>query len=195
MLTGSPAIAAIDRVVHRALSKQPSGRYPSAEHLAAELRAACADTGAVEAARARPTSRLIVLPLRLLRPDPDVDFLSFSLADAVTNALSGLGSLVVRSSLTATKLGADADLQKVAREADVDVVLSGTLLRAGDQLRLTAQLAEAPSGAILWSHVMRASVGDIFQLQDTLVQKLIEALAIPLTARSRSIRIWPSHTR
>jgi TolB-like protein/predicted Ser/Thr protein kinase len=183
MLTGSPAIAAVDRIVHRALAKQPSARFLSAEHFAAELRTASGDTASVDAPPARPISRLIVLPLRLLRPDPDVDFLSFSLADAVTNALSGLGSLVVRSSLTAAKLGADADLQKAARDADVDVVLSGTLLRAGDQLRLTAQLAEAPSGAIVWSQVMQVSFGDIFQLQDTLVQKLIEALAIPLTAR------------
>jgi TolB-like protein/predicted Ser/Thr protein kinase len=183
MLTGSPTIAAIDRVVHRALAKQPASRHPSAEHFAAELRAACADSTSIDAVAARPISRLIVLPFRLLRPDPEIDFLSFSLGDAVTNALSGLGSLVVRSSLTAAKIGADADLQKIAREADVDVVVSGTLLRAGDQLRVTAQLAEAPSGAVLWSQVMQVSFGDIFQLQDTLVQKLIDALAIPLTAR------------
>lgn len=183
VLGGSAAIAAVDRVVHRALSKQPSARHASAEAFARELRAACSDSSAVEAVQARPLSRLIVLPFRLLRPDPDVDFLAFSLADAVTASVSGLGSLVVRSSLTAAKFGADADLQKIAREADVDVVLSGTLLRAGDRMRLTAELAEAPGGAVLWSHVMQVSSGDIFQLHDTLVQKLIEALSIPLTAR------------
>jgi TolB-like protein len=183
VLTGSAMIAAVDRVVHRALSKQPGGRPPSAEHFAAELRAAGADTTTADMAPARPLSRLIVLPFRLLRSDPEIDFLGFSLADAVTHALSGLGSLVVRSSVIAAKLGADADLTTTAREADVDVVLTGTLLRAGDQLRVTAQLAEVPAGAILWSQVMQVSLGDIFQLQDTLVQKLLDALSITLTAR------------
>jgi len=74
-------------------------------------------------------------------------------------------------------------LQQIAREADVDLVLSGKLLRAGERMRLTAELAEAPGGAILWSHVMEVACDDIFQLHDTLVQKLIDALSIPLTTR------------
>ena len=121
---------------------------------------------------------MIVLPFRLLRADPEVDFLSFSLADAVTTSLSGLGSLVVRSSLTAAKFGAAAaDLATIARDADVDAVLSGALLRAGSQLRLSAQLAEAPGGAVLWSHTLQVSLDDIFQLHDKLVHELVDALA------------------
>jgi len=188
VLTGSPLIVAVDRTVHRALAKNPASRYESAEKFAEDLRNASSDSGSMDAVRARQMTRLIVLPFRMLRPDAEVDFLAFSLADAVTTSLSGLGSLIVRSSLTASKFGADAvDLQKISREADVDVVLSGTLLRAGDQVRLSAQLAEAPGGAILWSHVMQVPFGDIFQLHDTLVHKLVEALSIPLTAREHRL--------
>ena len=133
-------------------------------------------------------SRLIVLPFRLLRADPEVDFLAYSLADAVTSSLSGLGSLVVRSTLSAGKFSGDAlDLQQIAREADVDVVLSGTLLRAGSQVRLSAQLAEAPGGALLWSHSMQVGFSDIFQLHDALVHNLVDALSLQLTAREHRL--------
>ena len=98
VLTGGPAVAALDRVVHRALAKKPDERYQTAEAMAQDLRAALAlgDTGS--GASARALTRLIVLPFRILRPDPETDFLAFSLADAVTSSLSGLQSLVVRSS-------------------------------------------------------------------------------------------------
>ncbi len=187
-LTGSSVIAAIDRVVHRALAKLPANRYASAEEFAADLRAAADDTATTGTVRARPLSRLIVLPFRLLRADPEVDFLSYSLADAVTTSLSGLSSLIVRSSLAAAKFGSETlDLQKLAREADVDAVLSGTLLRAGSQVRLSAQLAEAPAGTVLWSHTMQVGFEDIFQLHDKLVHDLVDALSIQLTAREHRL--------
>jgi eukaryotic-like serine/threonine-protein kinase len=187
-LTGSSMIAAVDRVVHRGLAKRPIDRYGSAAEFAADLRLAADDTATTGTAQARPLSRLLVLPFRLLRADPEVDFLGFSLADAVTTSLSGLGSLVVRSSLTAAKFGTDTpDLQQIAREADVDAVLSGALLRAGSQVRLSAQLAEAPGGALLWSHTMQVGLDDIFHLHDTLVHELVDALSIQLTTREHRL--------
>jgi eukaryotic-like serine/threonine-protein kinase len=188
VLTGSPVVTSLDRVIHRALAKHASARYASAEEFAADLRTVCDDSAAVETARARAMSRLIVLPFRMLRPDAEVDFLAFSLADAVTSSLSTVGSLIVRSSLTAEKLAGDTvDLQKIARDADVDVVLSGTILRAGDKVRLSVQLAEAPSGAVVWSDVLQVAFDDVFQLHDTLVHRLVDALSIPLTAREHRL--------
>jgi TolB-like protein len=187
-LAGSSVVASVDRVIHRALAKHPSNRYGSAEEFAADLRMAADDTATTTTSRARPLSRLIVLPFRLLRADPEIDFLSFSLADAITTSLSGLGSLVVRSSLAAAKFaGETPDLQTVAREADVDAVLSATLLRAGSQVRLSAQLAEAPGGAVMWSHTMQVAFEDIFQLHDRLVHELVDALSIQLTAREHRL--------
>jgi TolB-like protein len=131
-------------------------------------------------------TRLIVLPFRLLRADPEIEFLAFGLSDALSTTLSGLESLLVRSSLTASRFSADPlDLEALAAKADVDAVLTGTLLRADDQLRVTAQLAEVPSGTVRWSHAMRVRLGDIFQLQDALTSRIVESLAVPLTARDR----------
>ena len=128
----------------------------------------------------------MVLPFRLLRPDAEIDFLAFSLADAVTNSLSPLESLVVRSTLAAARFASNApDLRTIANEAEVDVVLSGTLLRAAEELRVSAQLLEARSGTVLWSHSAQVALGDIFQLQDTLARQIVESLALPLSGRER----------
>lgn len=135
-----------------------------------------------------PTSltRLIVLPFRQLRNDPDTAYLSFSLPDAVTSSLSGLESLIVRSSLAAAKYAnAVADTRAIGAEADVDVILTGTLLRSAGEVRVHAQLTEAPSGTLVWSHTSQATLGDLFQLQDELTRRIVDSLAVPLTARDK----------
>jgi len=185
-LGGSPAIAAIDRVIHKAIAKRPQDRYASAAAMGDDLRAAAqlVDSSSTGSNTIRSMTRLIVLPFRLLRSDPEVDFLAFGLSDALTTSLSGLGSLVVRSSLTASTVATDAiDLQTIAAKADVDAVLTGTLLRANDQLRVTTQLADVTTGTVLWSQTTQVQLGDVFQLQDALTSRIVESLAVPLSAR------------
>jgi serine/threonine protein kinase/tetratricopeptide (TPR) repeat protein len=181
-LGGSPAVAGVDRVIRRALAKRPGERLPSADVMADELRAAAAlDTDSVTA-RAQPMTRLVVLPFRILRPDAETDFLAFSLADAITTSLSGINSLVVRSSVVAGRFaGESPDLKALASEADVDRVVMGTLLRSADQIRAVVQLVEAPNGRLLTSHTAQAQLGDLFRLQDDIARRVAEALALPLT--------------
>ncbi len=133
-----------------------------------------------------PLTRIIVLPFRQLRDDPDTAHLSFSLPDAVTSSLSGLESLVVRSSLVAARYaGHAADVPTIAADTDVDMIVTGTLLRSGGDVRVHAQLTECASGTLLWSHTAQAPVGDLFQLQDELARRIVESLAVPLTAHDR----------
>jgi len=186
-LTGSPAVAAIDRVIRRALAKSPSGRPASAEAMAEELNAVRGIGGHDTAAMARPLTRVVVLPFRVLRPDPETDFLAFSLPDAITTSLAGIGSLIVRSSATAARFaGETPDLKAVAVEADVDRVVMGTLLRSGDQLRAATQLVEAPGGTLLTSHTVQSTLGDLFRMQDDIVRQVVEGLALPLAGRTFS---------
>ena len=127
----------------------------------------------------------MVLPFRVLRPDPETDFLAFSLPDAIATSLSGIGSLIVRSSATAARFaGETPDLNALAAEADVDRVVMGTVLRSGDQLRATVQLVEAPGGTLLTSHTVQSSLGDLFRLQDDIARRVVEALSLPLAGGS-----------
>ena len=186
-LTGSPAVAAADRVIRRALAKRPSERPASADAMAEELRAVRGAEGDDTPALARALTRIVVLPFRILRPDPETDFLAFSLPDAIATSLSRIGSLIVRSSATAARFAGEApDLKALAAEADVDRVVTGTLLRSGDQLRAAAQLVEAPGGTLLTSHTVQSSLGDLFRLQDDIARLVVEALALPLAGREDS---------
>jgi len=180
-LTGSPAVAAVDRVIRHALAKRPAERPASADAMAEELRAVRGASGDTTPTLARTLMRLVVLPFRVLRPDPETDFLAFSLPDAIATSLSGFGSLVVRSTTTAARFAGEApDLKAVAAEADVDRVVMGTILRSGEQLRVTAQLVEAPGGTLVTSHAVMSSLGDLFNLQDEIARRVVDALSLPL---------------
>ncbi len=187
-LAGSPVGVALDRVVRRALAKAPDERFPSAEAMAAALRAVPAgDAGVVT--RAQALTRLIVLPFRVLRADPETDFLSMGLAEAIASSLSGRPLLLVRSSLLGQRfVGETLDLKRLAAEADVDRAITGTLLRSGGDLRVGAQLVEVPSGTVLWSHTATVPAGDVFGIQDELAGRVLASVAPPDPAQPREVR-------
>ena len=139
-------------------------------------------------AEPKAATRLIVLPFRMLRPDVETDFLSFSLPDALTTSLSAIRSLVVRSSLVASRFSGGAhDLKIIAHDADVDLIVTGTLLSAGDEIRVTAQLTDAANGTLVWSHSTQTTIGNVFRLQDELTERVVNALALQLSAREQRI--------
>ena len=186
VLAGPAAVAALDDVLHRALAKEPAARFESASAMAAELREALRLGGDSEVSRIRAVTRLIVLPFRMLRPDPGVDFLSYSLPEAITASLADFDSLVVRSALTAARFGTDVpDIRRVAEESEVDLVLTGSLLASGGQLRVSTQLIEAPAGTVLRTTTIDGTLGDIFQLQDSLARQIVESLSLSLAGRER----------
>jgi serine/threonine protein kinase/tetratricopeptide (TPR) repeat protein len=195
---GSTALAAIDRILQRATQKRPADRHPDAATMAHELRRTLdlGDSGAL--VTARRMTRLIVLPFRMLRPDPEIDFLSFSLADAITASLGGLESLVVRSSLAATRFKAETlDLATLASTLDIDAAVTGTLLRAGAEVRVATQLVEAPGGRLLWSQTTQVTLNDIFDLQDELTHRIVESLSLPLSSQEERLlsRDAPANAR
>jgi serine/threonine-protein kinase len=195
-LAGSPEVAAVDRVIRRALAKNPEGRPVSTRAMAEELNAVRKLDSHEPRAMARALTRVVVLPFRVLRPDPEIDFLAFSLPDAITTSLAGMGSLVVRSSATAARFAGDApDIKMLAVEADVDRVVMGTLLRSGDQLRAATQLVEAPEGTLLTSHTVQSPLGDLFRMQDDIARRVVEGLALPLTGERGSAPDVPDHPR
>ena len=178
-LMGSPAVVALDRIIQRAVAKLPADRYQSADEMATDVRACVSRTEATDVAQARATRRLVVLPFKVLRPDPDVDFLAYSLPDAITVSLSALDSLTVRSSLAAARFAEGApDLRVLASELGVDAAITGTLLHAGKTVRVAVQLIEVPSGTVRWSHSAQVSLDDLFTIQDSVCSAVVDAFSL-----------------
>jgi serine/threonine protein kinase/tetratricopeptide (TPR) repeat protein len=181
-LSGSPGVAAIDRVIRRALSKRPADRPASAEEMTEELLAIRGTATGTATAVTRALTRLVVLPFRILRSDPETDFLAFSLPDAIATSLASNPALIVRSSaIGAAFSGETPDLRALAVDADVDRVVMGTLMRSGDQIRALAQLVDATTGTLLASQVVQSSMGELFTLQDDIARRVCDALSLPLS--------------
>jgi serine/threonine protein kinase/Tfp pilus assembly protein PilF len=187
-LMGSPAIVTMGRILHTALARSREDRYKSAEKMAEDVRASLLMEGIEAEARAQTLQRLMVLPFRLLRPSEEIAFLCHSLPEAISVSLAGLENLIVRSSLAAAQYAQDApDFQRIGKEAEVDVILTGALLPVGEQLRLTTQLVEVPSGTLLWSHSSQATVKELLELHDDLVHRVVGALLPSLSVSEHAV--------
>lgn len=177
-----PIESAWDGVLDKLLRKNRGERYASAE----EVLDALINPMLPPAPRKRRLTRLIVLPFRILRPHESSDFLSLSLPDAITSSLGAIDSLLVRSTIVAAKLASEEyDVKTISEKAQVDAILTGSILSDGENLRVTTQLVQAPDGALVWSNTAQVSLRDIFRLQDSLVDRIVQSLAVPLTAREQ----------
>ena len=154
--------------------------------MAGELRAIRDLAGPGAAPVVERVVRLAEVPFRMLRPDPELDFMGPSLADAIAMSLAGIRSLVVRAPLAAATFATGVpDLRELARALDADVALFGTVLQAGGRCRVASQLVDVPGGEVRWSQTTEVSGDDVFEIQDQLARRIVESLQLPLSARER----------
>ncbi len=131
----------------------------------------------------RERKSIAILPFKNVSNDPQSSFYEFSLADAVITELARVRSLVVRPSSEIVKYqGIQVDPRQVGREMSVSAVLSAGFLRAGDRIRVTAQLVDVDSGDLLWSDRIDADATDIINVQDTITQEICDGLRLELTS-------------
>jgi TolB-like protein len=136
----------------------------------------------------RALTRIVVPPLRIAQTDPDVAFLAFGLAEAVSGSIASLGNVVVRAPAVAARWTEEVtDSRRLAAEADVDLVISSTLLRSGRQLRITAQLLDASSSTVMGSTTVKGSMDDIFALEDSFTSAALSLLTPQLTPRASAL--------
>jgi TolB-like protein len=156
---GNDWIATVPRVGYRFVSASSSGVAASIE----------------------PPS-IAVLPFVNLGSDPEQAFFADGLAEEIIIALGKLSGLAViaRNSSFAYR-GSDVDVRKVGKELDVHYVLSGSVRRGGNRLRMSAQLADAESGAHLWAETFDRELADVFAIQDEVTRQIVHALKLKLT--------------
>lgn len=123
-----------------------------------------------------------ILPFKNLGHDPDLKFYEFSLADAVITELAQVKSIIVRpSSVIVRYQDQMTNAAKAGQELNVDAVLTAGFLRAGERLRVTAQLLDMRDNEILWSESIDADASDVITLQDDIVQHIVGALRLELS--------------
>ncbi len=142
-------------------------------------------------ASAQEMRTLAILPFRNLKQDSETDFLSFSLADAIITKLGYITTLTVRPSSYIDKYRNQViDAKSVARELNVNTLLTGGFLREGDALRITAQLVDISTNEILWRDTMDMKYENLLSVQDRVAQKIIDGLHLKLSpAESQRLKL------
>ena len=122
-------------------------------------------------------TKMAILPFTNIKQDKENDFLGFALSDEIINRLGYLKSIVVRPSGSVRKYqGTEADLNQVANDLDVELVLTGSYLRDGDQLRLSTELIDLNKNERLWNRTVQVDYSDIFEIQETVSRDIVESL-------------------
>ncbi|HEX2219939.1 MAG TPA: protein kinase [Gemmatimonadales bacterium] len=168
----------VRRAVERALSKVPADRFGSVLEFVEALEAPEAPL----APAAAPKTAIVVLPFANLSPDPDNAYFADGLMEEVIADLSRVKALTVISRTSSVKLKQTGwDLRRIGRELDVRYALEGSVRRAGSTLRITAQLIDTETEDHLWAEKYSGTVEDVFDLQERLSRRIVEALRITLS--------------
>ena len=137
-----------------------------------------------EAASARaPGERSVaVLPFRNLSGDPGNDYFSDGVSEEILNALTRLPGLKVIGRTSSFRFrGPDVDAGAVGKELQVGTILAGSVQRAGDAVRITAELVDTRTGYQLWSQKYDRKLQNLFELEDEISRAISEALRVELT--------------
>lgn len=128
-----------------------------------------------------PIRSLAVLPLESLSGDASQDFFADGMTDELITDLSQIGALRVisRTSVMPYK-GVRKPLAQIAHELNVDAVVEGTVLRSGNQVRISAQLIEAPADKHLWAHDYEGDLRDTLALQNQVARAIAERIRVSL---------------
>jgi TolB-like protein/Tfp pilus assembly protein PilF len=156
-----------------------SGQPPAAATAVTGPERAAADAGTREAAAA--DTSIAVLPFVNMSGDPDNEYFSDGLSEELLNTLVRLGGLKVtgRTSSFAFK-GQNQDLREIGRLLNVANVLEGSVRKAGNRVRITAQLIKTSDGYHLWSDTFDRELDDIFAIQAEIAERVSDALQVTL---------------
>ena len=168
------------QLITRCLEKAPDHRPSSAAEFLGVL-----DSASTHSSGPSPTAQvppsIAVLPFENMSGDKDNEFFSDGISEEIINALTQINGLRVagRTSSFSFK-GAKVDLATVGEQLNVDTVLEGSVRKAGNRLRITAQLVKASDGYHLWSERFDRELDDIFAVQDEIATSIASRLKLSL---------------
>ena len=175
--------AKIDKILARCLQKDPRNRFPDAGSLIENLKTVdlrdIVTSPSLSPHEHAPS--IAVLPFTDMSPEKDQDYFGEGIAEELINALAHIPELrvVARTSAFALK-GMNLDIREIGRMLNVKAVLEGSIRKAGNRLRITAQLINVEDGFHLWSERYDREIADIFAIQDEISLAIVEHLKVSL---------------
>jgi len=183
----------LGRIILKCLEKTKDRRYSSADELLSDLTRSDDPNFDV----ARPTEwkkSIAVLPFQNMSADPEQEFFCDGLAEELINALAQIRDLrvVARTSAFSFK-GKDIDIRDVGSQLNVETVLEGSVRKAGNRIRITAQLINVEDGFHLWSERFDRELEDVFAIQDDIAQSIVKTLKVEVLGE-REVPLVRAHT-
>jgi TolB-like protein/Tfp pilus assembly protein PilF len=138
---------------------------------------------------------IAVLPFTVMSTDPEQEFFADGVSEDIITALSKISRLlVVARNSTFTYKGKAVDVKQVSREQGVRYVLEGSVRKAGNRVRVSAQLIDATTGLHLWAERYDRELEDIFAVQDEITREIVVAMDVQLREGEQH-RVWASGTK
>ena len=127
---------------------------------------------------------IIVLPFEDMSPDKDNEYFSDGLTEEIITDLSHIHDLLVISRNSAmTFKGTKKKTNEIAKEVNVQYVLEGSVRKAGNSLRITAQLIDAKTDVHLWAEKYRGTLDDVFDIQEKVSRSIVDALKVKISSK------------
>jgi non-specific serine/threonine protein kinase len=166
----------VEDAVTKALEKNPAGRYQKIEDMIADL------TPLPHSTVQRAEKSIVVLPFEDMSPGKDNEYFSDGLTEEIITDLSHVHDLLVISRSSAmTFKGTKKTIPEIARSVDVRYVLEGSVRKAGNNLRITAQLIDAHQDAHVWAEKYSGTLDDVFDIQEKVSRAIVDALRVRLS--------------
>jgi serine/threonine-protein kinase len=179
----------LDKVLTKCLQKDPFSRYPDAGSLVKDLKTV--DLQDFVTAPSLPPQEqapsIAVLPFTDMSAERDQEYFAEGIAEELINALAHIQGLrvVARTSAFVLK-GMNLDMREIGRKLGVKAVLEGSIRKAGNRLRVTAQLINVEDGFHLWSERYDREMDDIFAIQDEISTAIVDNLKVKLQAGEKT---------
>jgi adenylate cyclase len=133
------------------------------------------------------TASIAVLPFANMSGDPEQEYFSDGISEDIITDLSKIaGLMVIARNSSFTFKGRSVDVREVGRDLGVRSVLEGSIRRAGNRVRITAQLVDATNGVHLWADRYDRDLTDIFAVQDDVTRRIVDALKVTLSPAEKA---------
>jgi serine/threonine protein kinase len=177
----------LSRIIEKSLKKNINERYNEFSEILVDLKTS--QSALLETTLSSMTTEksIVVLPFKNISPDPENEYFSDGLTEEIISDLSNVEAIRVISRTSAMRLkGTAKDIKSIGRDLNVQFVLEGSVRKAGNNIRISAQLIEVTKETHLWSEKYNGTLDDIFDIQEKVSRSIVDALRIKLSIEEKN---------